>query len=621
MTELKRCPHCGGKPMLVHEFYSFVVECVDCGASPMFFCDTVKEAAYFWNKFAAANKEENIMTIEKIYLGLSLGFNSSACVYSNKRGVLAAISQERLNGQKNTKELPLDAAVKCCELAGIRNVHKIFISHYENIEDTYFEKYGEKYQVIAEDWQTAIVNYLFINNIDVDDQEIERINHHAAHAASTFAFYGAPEYGDIVITSDGFGDGFSGTIVRNGDIRPLSVVRLKNSVGLVYQFVTGALGYKEHQHEGKITGLAAFGEPKYLADFNALYNVSENENFIDFKSQNYDVEHEESAIIDFDDFLKLKKAIYSLVNDLLVEGAEPKDIAATVQEWSEQITCNWIKRIVNEHENNCYLAGGLFANVKINQRIKDLGIFENVYVCPAMGDEGTAVGAAIYYEEDIKKISPNQCGSVADEAIVYQLFNKLCTNKNAYKIHNIEDDQLLSSWIAKQLASDRIVCLVKGKMEFGPRALCHRSILYNCNTKETNTWLNDKLGRTEFMPFAPVTREEVADDLFKNLDGGRDSAKHMTMTFDCTDEFVRDYPAACHVDNTARPQIVSRTEDPFIWSVLERYQEFTGKKALINTSFNLHNNPIIESTEVAISSWLTSDTDILVIGNTVIEKA
>lgn len=572
------------------------------------------------------------MIIEKIYLGLSVSHNSAACIYSTARGVLAAISQERLNGEKNTKELPLDAAVKCCQLANVRKIDKIAISHYEEITDEYFVKHGEKYPIIATNWESAIINHLFVHNIDVEDHEIARIPHHEAHAMSTFAFYGSPKRGDIVITSDGFGDGFSGKIIRYFE-GILSEVKLRNSVGLVYQFVTGALGFTELKHEGKITGLAAFGEPKYLKEFSELYDEISFDNFIGFKNFDYELTPEElelvdkSNIIDFADFLKVKKAVYGLVNKLLTEGAEPKDIAATVQEWAEQITCNWIRKTVNPSENDCYLSGGLFANVKINQRIKDMKgndgepLFKNVYVCPAMGDEGTAVGAAIALSDDVPvKISPNQCGTIADESEVYHAFDIHCTNKLAYKIHKIDDDALLSSWIAYQLSKNKIVCLVKGRMEFGPRALCHRSILYNCDTKETNTWLNDKLGRTEFMPFAPVCREEVADELFLNLDGGRDSAKHMTMTFDCTDEFIQNYPAACHIDNTARPQVVSYDEDPFIWDVLENYQRISGKKALINTSFNLHNNPIIESTDVAVSSWLKSDTDILVIGNTVIEK-
>lgn len=563
--------------------------------------------------------------MEKFYLGISLGFNSSACVFSSERGLIAAISQERLNGQKNTKELPFDAIRECIKLADTDVIDAVAISHYEDLSLDYFKRYGERFELSGNTCEDCIMNYIKSLGVIVKYPYMTRVDHHKAHALSTFGFYGIPVNNYYTITSDGFGDGYSGVIKCGA--RVLSTVRLVNSIALVYQFVTGALGFKEHQHEGKITGLAAFGKPIYLRDFEKMYltvNEGNGLSFMEFQTLT-DEENEQVAkshIIDFDKFLKLKKHVYKFVNKLTDNGAKREDIAASVQEFAEKWTCEWIRKNCLVRGADAYIAGGLFANVKINQRIKDMGIFKNVYVCPAMGDEGTAVGAAVYLHmqtDDIADVNPHDhvlsgtpVGSVSDSSLEYLL-------NQSYRVAEYDDEQLIE-YVAKKLSENKIVCLKRGRMEFGPRALCHTSILYNCNTKETNTWLNDKLGRTEFMPFAPVTREEVAADLFRNLDGGRDSAKFMTMTFDCTDEFIRDYPAACHVDNTARPQIVSREDDEFMWSILVRYQELTGKKALINTSFNLHNNPIIESVDVAIKSWMKSDTDVLVIGNLVIEK-
>lgn len=566
--------------------------------------------------------------MEKLYLGISLGFNSSACIYSSERGLLAAISQERLNGEKNTKELPFDAMLACCKIANTNIIDQIAIAHYEKLSCEYFERYGKRFNLKGRSCNEYICNFLNDNNIKVIDTGMWSINHHVAHALSTYGFYGIPTDKHYCITSDGFGHGESATISFNG--RELSRVKLKNSIALVYQFVTGALGFKEHQHEGKITGLAAFGKPIYMNEFESLYTTIESGNHLEFKSDEYELTEEEiekcktSMIEDFDDFLKLKKAVYGLVNSLVESGAKREDIAATVQEFAEVYTLAWIRENC-EKGYDAYIAGGLFANVKINQRIKDSGLFNNVYVCPAMGDEGTCVGAAIYVasRNRLNYIGKNEnaskhviCGTVADESEVNHWFDVLCTNKLAYKL-TILDDSI--DYISNKLAENKIVCLVRDQMEFGPRALCHRSILYNADSRETNDWLNKKLSRTEFMPFAPVTREEVADDLFINLDGGRDSAKFMTMTFDCTEEFAENYKAACHIDNTARPQIISKSDDEYMWNILKKYQDLTGKKAMINTSFNLHNNPIIESVEVAIDSWLKSGTDVLVIGKYAIE--
>lgn len=568
------------------------------------------------------------MNNEKLYLGISISHNSSACVVSNIRGVLAAISQERLNGQKNTKELPMDAIAKCLEIANAKEIEAIAITHYDEITNEYFEKYGTRWWKDGNDWNTFIVGFVNDQNVNVKDKTITLISHHVAHTMSTFGFYPMSDE-CVTITSDGFGEGVSGMIMSSEE-GLLSEIPLKNSVSLVYQFVTGALGFTMLKHEGKITGLAAFGKPIHLEKFEMLYNLVDYGNGLDFKDDEYTLDAFEaeqvanSTIIDFDKFLKLKKAVFRLVNSLTEAGAKREDIAASVQEFAEKYTLQWIKRYCSSTKKvPVYIAGGLFANVKINQRIKDSGIFSEVYVCPAMGDEGTCVGAALFLTDgEYEHVLPQSCGTIVgtdSDVTIGRTLGHLLDKGIEEDCVITESDDIVSD-IACRLANNKIVCLMRDSMEFGPRALCHRSILYNADSRETNDWLNKKLSRTEFMPFAPVCREEVADDLFINLDGGRHSAKYMTMTFDCTPEFAEGYKAACHIDNTARPQIVSREDDSFMWDVLSAYQNMTGKKALINTSFNLHNWPIIESEQIGLESWITSDTDCLVIGNVIIEK-
>lgn len=569
--------------------------------------------------------------MEKFYLGISFGFNASACVISNKKGLVAAISQERLNGIKNTKRLPFDAILKCLEIAGTKSVEGVAVSHYEEITLSNLQKYSDE-KLYGKNWKDAILNWLNDHDISVRDNAIVRIKHHHAHAYSTFGFYGLPKSDHFTITSDGFGDGLSG-IIRHSKHGVLSEVKLAESVALVYQFVTGALGFKEHQHEGKITGLAAYGRPVYLKRFMDMYETVTTGNHLKFKECKLIADELKqvcaSEIIDFDKFLMLKKTVYKLVNDIVEEGGTREDIAASVQEFAERITIGWIADTVGTDPTgqDAYLAGGLFANVKINQRIKDLGIFNNVYVCPAMGDEGTCVGAAItlaigYEDYDVKDVHMSDkviSGCVVNDAYGW-LMDRIHYDGLNFKVSKFANNIQLSDYISTKLANNKIVCLMRGKMEFGPRALCHRSILYNCSDKKTNDWLNKMLSRTEFMPFAPVCTEEFADNLFKNLDGGRYSAKFMTMTFDCTDEFIEKYPAACHIDNTARPQIISYDDDPFMWDVLMKYYVKTNLKALINTSFNLHNHPIIADYEVGFDSWVKSGTDILVIDDVVIER-
>lgn len=600
---------------------------------------------------------------ERFFIGISMGFNSSACIMSEERGLIAAISQERLNGEKNTKEFPLKAIIECLKIADAdtyvysledMEIEGLAISHYQPITIGEIERYlptdvRDKLASFSKDFSDfdvmGYIRFVVETFCNVRIKTMQRVDHHKAHANSAIVFHGVPRNPiTAFVTCDGFGDGLSSKIkLINGET--LSSNRLSGSIGLVYQFVTGALGYKEHQHEGKITGLAAFGEPLYLEVFNRLFdntlfgirmdNVSETMKDAVFFGGTYPYN---SQIEDFDLFLLMKDKVYDMVNELLLCGAEPKDIAATVQAFAETQITKWITRTMERHFGpdvplmDVYLAGGVFANVKINQRIHELGFVDNIYVAPCMGDEGTAVGAA--YVTMVTTLGSitferRDLFSGAHSALLGPKHDVSVTEVNDLLVQNDVSGVTISivpnmddraSKIAALLSMNKIVCLYQGRMEFGPRALCNRSILYPCHDPSVNQWLNDKLSRTEFMPFAPFCKEVHANDLFRGVRGAEQTAQYMTITFDCTEEFARDYPAACHIDNTARPQFVTPSTNPLAYKILTHYERMTEKKALINTSFNLHNNPIIESPEVAIKSWIKSGTDALVINNIIIIK-
>lgn len=530
---------------------------------------------------------------EKLFLGISLGFNSSACLYSSTKGLLKCISEERINRIKNTKEIPIDA-IKYC-LKDIDKINDICISHYENITYEYFNRYSNL-DFTDLSWKECVDKIMKLLDVTYDD--IYRIDHHMAHAYSPFGFYPIEDH-YYLISSDGFGDGYSAQILDEEETI-IDAKKLNQSIGLIYQFVTGALGFKEHEHEGKITGLAAHGKPIYLDDLCSLYDVTDKTN-IKYIGEVTDEDYNTpSQIIDFADFLSIKRNIYKLIKDLIANGAEMKDIACSVQEFAEVFTIAWLKSrcLIKK---SVYLSGGLFANVKLNQRIKDSGIFENVYVCPAMGDEGTCVGACIAYSHlKIDGKFLNVFGGLSPK------------NYDQYEYHY--DDKLIDI-IIDDIINNKVVCLVRGNMEFGPRALCHRTILCDATDPTINDTLNHRLGRTEFMPFAPVCAEEFANDLFKNFKHGEYASKFMTMTFDGTDEFVTIYKGVAHVDGTARPQCVNKKEMPFMHRLLMRYYSRTGKKCLINTSYNLHGEPIIDNSSNAIKSFIIGKLDTLIINN------
>ncbi len=172
--------------------------------------------------------------------------------------------------------------------------------------------------------------------------------------------------------------------------------------------------------------------------------------------------------------------------------------------------------------------------------------------------------------------------------------------------------------VAALLAAGAVVARFDGRMEYGPRALGNRSILSQATDTAVNDWLNKRLRRTEFMPFAPVTLHEWGDQCYGNLDGARDSARFMTMTFNCTSWMRQVCPAVTHVDGTARPQILEAQHNPGYYAILDAYRQLTGLPSLINTSFNVHEEPMVCSPDDAIRAFLDSGLDALVMGNTLV---
>lgn len=582
----------------------------------------------------------------KYIIGISLGNNTSACVVCPS-GVKFAISEERLINEKNTKNFPINATKECIDYVRFNGQEdfQIYISSYEVINKRLLKYMGNvKDSSGTKDIYGIIKSYISEScGVLYSKISLTRVEHHEAHrlpALYMSGFLNKP-HKTIAITYDGFGDGLCATVMDCQNMEMLSRKRIGNSLGLVYQFVTGALGYKEHQHEGKLTGLAGFGEPteinafKDILAFNNLTgefrnSVNTNEHHdVDIDAFNYNIEG-------FGDFLRLKKAVYGLVENLLNKGTSKEDIASSLQNYVEQEFVDWIKEVLLLNYRkpsltgfNLVLSGGVFANVKLNNRILKAFKPTNMFVLPAMGDEGTCIGAAIKgcieingkqnmdiiaWGKDDLYLGKTR---ILDEDYVVDICDR---EKLFLEVKNPISDKNTIYTLTNALRENKIICLSMGASEFGPRALGHNSILYDATKFETNSWLNDRLNRTEFMPFAPIVLDVFADDLFYNVDSVRKSLKYMTVALDCKQEFIDNYKAACHIDNTARPQVLSRVDNTFLYDLMINYFNKTGKKALINTSFNLHNFPIVFDEKIAIDSFVKADLDILVLDKYLIKK-
>jgi len=259
------------------------------------------------------------------------------------------------------------------------------------------------------------------------------------------------------------------------------------------------------------------------------------------------------------------------------------------------------------------LSGGLFANVKLNQKILELSPINNMFVAPNMGDGGLSLGAAAIHVPDLFAPTNMYLGSEITQEIAVSM-----RNLNDYEKVELAEKQIASR-LAYLLAQNKIVAISRGRMEFGPRALCNRSILYSAQDKSINSWLNTKLNRTEFMPFAPVIRDVDADKFF-TINKSTTSYEYMTVTVPCKEITVEVAPAIVHVDNTARPQIIREESNPLMYEILSEYALLTNSGILVNTSFNMHEEPIVRTSGEAVQAFISSDLDALLLHNTLYTK-
>jgi carbamoyltransferase len=423
-------------------------------------------------------------------------------------------------------------------------------------------------------------------------------DHHYCHATS--AYYTSNFDDALIVTLDGGGDGLSGTVYegRNGRLRKLAEVDSFNSLGNFYSYITELCGFKAEKHEGKITGLAAIGQPVY-ADILRQFIRYENPGQIRYTVPMYH-----------------RSALKQLA-DRLPPDFDIADLAASVQIVLEEVGTAFVQYWLRQTGlRKIAVAGGVFANVKFNQRVHELDEVDAFFVHPAMDDSGLSVGSALaalaeepgrdpgYLRGRLGNVyfGPDYGNDHIAQAVQAAGFETKC-------VSNICEE------IAGLLAQGHVVARFTGRMEYGPRALGNRTILYQTTDPSVNDWLNDNLARTEFMPFAPATLVEHAPNCYLNLAGAEDPARFMTITFECSDEMKAQSPGVVHVDGTARPQLVDEETSPDFYQILQAYSLLTGIPSLINTSFNLHGEPIVCTPEDALRSFQQGNLDYLAIGD------
>ncbi len=430
-------------------------------------------------------------------------------------------------------------------------------------------------------------------------RDVPLIDHHTAHAYSAYLPSGFAEA--TAITIDNFGDGYSASVFRcrDGKAERLYGSDALHSPGQFYGEMAQLLGFHPLL-AGKVTALAALGDPRRSArDVEPLFGLSSDEKDFELPS--------------------LRRTTAYRTAYRALQAAKPEDVAAAVQARFEEVILPYARRAVRETGfTNVVLAGGVFANVAVNRRIAELPEVTGVYVQPAMSDQGIALGAALAFLSEHQGIRSFELEHVYLGPSYAEPELRAAAEASGLRFRRMDDPE---DEIAEILARGEGVARFDGALEFGPRALGNRSILWGATDPELPGRLNRALHRASFMPFAPATLDEKAGERYGGLAKARRAARFMTMAFPCTDRLRSESPSVVHVDGSARPQLVTREHSPSFHRLLSCYESRTGIPTLLNTSFNLHEEPIVCSPQDALRALSVSGLTYLALGPFLVERA
>ncbi len=559
-------------------------------------------------------------------LGFSCYYHDSAAALIVDGQVVAAAEEERFTRRKHDNRFPEHAIAYCLEAGGIAAAELDGVAFYEKPLAKFHRVVRNARQFAPEDYAafTSRVTRLRHEGLIVEERfrtevgyggPFWYVEHHASHGAG--AFFCSPFERAAVLTVDGVGEFATTTIARGSGHRYeiLAEIQYPHSLGLFYSTITAFLGFEVNSDEYKVMGLASYGKPTFMNEMDDLIEVREDGSFR-LNLEYFRYQHSDAAMH--------SAALERLLGPAHPHGAPATDremnIAASAQLKLEQAMDRLLSAAhARTGETNLCLAGGVALNGVANWRAFRQSPFTELFIHPASGDSGGAIGAALYaYHQqpgaaDVRAtpFSPYQGPAFADADI------ERAANAHGLSFRHLDGDSFLRE-IAGRIADDQIVGWFQGRMEVGPRALGSRSILAN----PTNAGMKDHINacvkfREEFRPFAPAVVEERADEFFV-LDGH--SAPYMLLVPDARPGAAERIPAVVHVDNTGRVQTVSPALNPRFHALLDRLAEVNGVPVVLNTSFNVKGEPIVCTPTDAIRCFLNTDIDVLAMNDYIIEK-
>lgn len=558
---------------------------------------------------------------------INQGFDSAAALVRGS-GVVAAAAEERFTREKATGDFPVRALQYCLQAGNIRISEVDFLAHgfaYEPFQLAFQEpdharkQYQELY---CPEVQKRHLNHYF-PNIDWERKFIS-VPHHLAHAASAFYPSGFEE--SLILVSDGMGEVHSMTVAvgKGTQIHVLRQVPAFHSLGILYGVFTLYLGFYMGMDEYKVMGLAPYGNPRrHFGKVMELVNLKTDGTYTipAFANDKTPVEKETHAGV-----LKMLAEKFGPPREPDSEITQDhRDIAAALQAVLQTCQLHVARHFKRETgQNRLCLAGGVALNCSVNGVLRRSRLFEHMFVQPAAGDDGCALGAALFAQKlqdpdfkPRKMVMPLWGPEFEDDEI-----RRALEERADCVWTKVETFDELCNQVAVRLAAGKVIAWFQGRMEFGPRALGNRSILADPRDPGMRERINRLVKKREgFRPFAPVVTAESARRYFEIAPGDEDTFAHMLYVTQVLPAYRQKLPAITHVDGSARVQTVSQEQNPPLWRLLKAFEQVTGLPILLNTSFNVKGEPIVCTPREATNTFRNARLDALVLGNYLVEPA
>lgn len=566
-------------------------------------------------------------------LGISAYFHDASAALLQDGVLTACAEEERFSRIKHDYNFPENAIQFCLKKGNIAAQdldHVIFFENpflkFERLLFSILQTFPRSLFTFRESMMHWLVDKIWVRHtvqqfLDIPKEKVLFCEHHQSHAASSF--FCSPFDEAALLTVDGVGEWTTATMGagKQNKIHIKKEIYFPHSLGLLYSAFTAFLGFEVNEGEYKVMGMAPYGKPKYKDKVYQLIKVFDDGSFfMDMKYFSYHYSASRAFSRKFSDlFGKPRAPIDSNTLDPYYA-----DVAASIQSVTEDILLKMVHAVYRETGlKNLCMAGGVALNSVANGRILRETPFENLYIQPAAGDGGAAVGAALYAYHHLLG---NPRKFVMEHAYWGEEYGdariKEFIDQNNLSHTHFDDTDKLTEFCADMLTQGKVCGWFQGRFEFGPRALGNRSIIGDPRKAEMKDIVNSKIKfREAFRPFAPVVLIEKAEEYFNHPGCAAQYPSRFMLLVAPVQQDKRDkIPAVTHEDGTGRLQVVKREWNPRYYDLIRHFGDATGVHVLLNTSFNLKGEPIVTTPENAFNTFMKSGLDLLVLGNYVIEK-